>query len=198
MPTPEDPLFCKICSRALNRFLKDGVVWLPHREELRGGTAGHRPVPVPLSQLPDVVGVCDFCDRPEVAFIYVCESEVSDLHRVTKEYVSYRDFQLRDRAARVIRQDTEVAISQEWGEHWSACQGCSALVASADLERLITRVTEVLPAKMTRSNRIADTRALLRARYTFVFATLQPGRFRVSPDNRIGTWEPATNTDGAS
>ena len=75
------------------------------------------------------------------------------------------------------------------GERWAACAGCAEAIEVGDLYALIARVTESLPAKLTRGKRLAPTRARLRTAYEVVLTTLAPGRGRVSSEHPFGVWE---------
>jgi hypothetical protein len=77
-----------------------------------------------------------------------------------------------------------------WGQRWSACDGCAALIEHRDLMGLIARVTDAMPAKLTRGKKLLLTRGLLHDNYTTVFATLRPGRGRITSGHPLGVWDP--------
>jgi len=167
-----------------------GVSYL-HAVEVRGGTVDHRPDPVPVTEIQDPVIECDFCSAPDAAWIYRCADHRTDLHRVTARVVSARDYRDRHHAARVRRTDTEHALTQAWGERWSACVGCAELIEARDLLGLIRRVTDAMPAKLARGNRLLRVRGELHSTYTAVFDTLSPGRGRIEPGHPLGVWPTA-------
>jgi hypothetical protein len=45
-----------------------------------------------------------------------------------------------------------------WGERWSACDDCAALIETRDLMGLISRVTDAMPAKYTRGKKLLRVR----------------------------------------
>src|SRR5207248_1740489 len=81
--------------------------------------------------------------------------------------------------------------TQQWGQRWAACEGCAELIEASDLYGLISRVTDAMPAKYTRGNRLARVRGELHATFSNILACLQPGRGRITPAQPLGVWEPA-------
>ncbi len=187
-PTQDVP-YCRTCRRALNRYAApSGQVTYRHAAELRGGVSDHPPDPVPLTELPDAVMECDFCSRPHPAWTYVCADQHTHVDRVTARIVDARDYRDRHRAARVRRTETAPGITQAWGQRWAACDGCAALIEHRDVYGLVSRVAEALPAKFVRGSRLPRVRAELHATYSVVFATLTPGRGRITLDHPLGVW----------
>ena len=85
-----------------------------------------------------------------------------------------------------------------WGERWSACHGCAALIETRDLMGLISQVTDAMPAKYTRGKKLQQVRGDLHANYNTVFATLRPGRGRITSEHPLGDWDsPAENGQAA-
>lgn len=188
---PAEILYCRRCRRAVNTHTgPHGITYL-HAVEVRGGTVDHRPDPAPVTEIPDPLIECDFCSRPEAAWIYVCADHRTDIRKVTARVVDARDYQARHHAARTRRTDTEQALTQAWGERWSACIDCAELIETRDLSGLIWRVVEAMPAKFTRGNRLVRIRGELYNMYTAVFDTLAPGRGRIEPGHPLGVWPSA-------
>ncbi len=190
-PTGEAWPYCRTCRRALNVHTSpSGPVSYRHAEELRGGTVDHPADPVPLTELADPLIECDFCSRPGAAFSYVCADQVTESRLVTTRTVDAHDYHHRHRAARTLSVTTAPGATQVWGQRWAACDGCAELIERRDLYGLVGRVADEMPAKYTRGNRLARTRGELHANYSNVFATLQPGRGRITPGHPLGVWEP--------
>jgi hypothetical protein len=122
--------------------------------------------------------------------VYVCADQQTDSRIVTSRTVSARDYQHRHHAARSLSVESKAGPLQMWGERWTACDGCAALIEQHDLYGLIRRVTDAMPAKYTRGKRLLRTRGELYATYTTVLATLAPGRGRITSDHPLGRWEP--------
>jgi hypothetical protein len=183
--------FCRTCHRALSVYLDvaTGELAYRHAAELCGGGVDHPADPAPLAEIREPVMECDFCSRVEVAWVYRCADQFTEQRIVISEVVSASDYRDRHHAARVRRAETAPAIANVWGERWAACAGCAESIESRDLLGLIARVTESLPAKLTRGNRLARTRGHLRATYSVVLATLAPGRGRITADQPLGVWE---------
>ena len=76
-----------------------------------------------------------------------------------------------------------------WGERWSACDCCAALIETRDLMGLISRVTDAMPAKYTRGKKLVRVRGDLHANYSTVLATLRPGRGRITSEHPLGDWD---------
>ncbi|MBN1174850.1 MAG: hypothetical protein JXA67_22010 [Micromonosporaceae bacterium] len=55
---------------------------------------------------------------------------------------------------------------------------------------MISRVTDTLPAKLTRGKRLLATRGRLHAAFSTVLDTLAPGRGRITSEAPLGVWEP--------
>ncbi len=187
-----DDVYCRTCRRALNIHVgESGRVGYRHSEELRGGAVDHAADPVPLTELTDPVMECDFCSGPDAAFSYVCGDQVTESRVVTARTVGARDYRHRHHAARTRSVTTAPAATQVWGQRWAACGGCAELIERRDLYGLVGRVADAMPAKYTRGNRLARVRGELHANYSNVFATLQPGRGRITREHPLGVWEPA-------
>jgi hypothetical protein len=184
-------MYCRACRRALNsRTSPSGRVTYVHAVELRGEACDHPADPAPLSEVADPVMECDFCSRPDPAWTYLCDDQQTHLRAVTARVVGARDYRDRHGAARVLRTETEPGLTQAWGNRWAACDGCAPLIEQRDLYGLVGRVADAMPAKYTRGKRLARIRGELHATYTRVFATLSPGRSRITPTQPLGVWEP--------
>jgi hypothetical protein len=181
-------LYCRCCRRAVNTRTGPGGVTYLHAIEARGGRVDHRPDPAPVTEISDPLIECDFCSGPDAVWIYRCADQRTDIRTVTKRVVDLRDYQARYHAARTRRTDTEHALTQAWGERWSACAGCAELVEARDLYGLIGRVVEAMPAKLTRGNRLLRVRGELHGTYSVVFDTLAPSRGRIEPGHPLGVW----------
>ncbi|WFE27636.1 hypothetical protein O7623_00025 [Solwaraspora sp. WMMD791] len=188
-----EPLYCRRCRRGVNvRFNPHGViVEYLHAAEQRGERSDHKAEPVPVTEIPDPIIECDFCSAPDATWIYQCANQLTDVRRVTAQVVAVSDYRNRHHAARVRRTGTEHALTQAWGERWSACDGCADLIETRDIYGLIQRVTDAMPAKMVRGKHLARTRALLHDTYSTVFDTLAPGRGQITPGNPLGIWPEA-------
>ncbi|SCL12904.1 hypothetical protein GA0070616_0059 [Micromonospora nigra] len=115
-PAPDvEPYGCAVCRIPLNAYKRPGkpVAFLhPDR-----ATADHAPDPVPLSQLPTVETVCDFCSAPNP----VASFAFSSLEIIA-----------------VDENDTP-AMTQDLGGNWAACEGCARLVEIRDVAGLTAR-----------------------------------------------------------
>ncbi len=190
-PTGEAWPYCRTCRRALNVATSpSGPVSYRHAEESRGGTVDHPADPVPLTELADPVMECDFCSAPDPAWTYVCADQETETRVVTGRTVGMGDYRHRHRAARTLNVETRPGITHTWGQRWATCEGCADLIERRDLYGLVGRVADAMPAKYTRGNRLARTRGELHANYSNVFATLQPGRGRITAGHPLGVWEP--------
>ncbi|MDG4790198.1 hypothetical protein O7626_30475 [Micromonospora sp. WMMD1102] len=189
----QESLYCRRCRRGLSiRFNDLGlIVGYLHAAEQRGQRIDHRPEPAPITEIPDPIIECDFCSAPEAAWIYRSANQVTEARRITGQVVSVNDYRSRHHAARVLRTDTEHALTESWGERWSACQGCADLVEARDLYGLIRRVVDALPAKVSRGKRLTRLRCELHDRFSVVFDTLQPGRGKITPGHPLGIWSDA-------
>jgi hypothetical protein len=184
--------YCRTCRRALNVAASPaGKVTYRHSEELRGEPVDHPADPAPLTELDNPVMECDFCSRPDPAWCYLTGDQITESRVITSRTVGTRDYQRRHRAARTLGVTTAPALTQLWGQRWTSCEGCAELIEAGDLYGLISRVTDAMPAKYTRGNRLARVRGELHATFSNVFACLQPGRARITPDRPLGVWEPA-------
>jgi hypothetical protein len=182
--------YCRTCSRALNTgTTARGQLTYRHATELRGEASDHPADPVPLTQLPHPVMECDFCSRPNPVWVYVCDDQHTEVRVVTARVVGAADYQRRHHAARTLGTQTAPGITQAWGQRWSACDGCAALIESRDLYGLIARVTDAMPAKYTRGKRLVRVRGGLHATYSGLLATLAPGRGRITPEHPLGVWQ---------
>ncbi len=191
-PTPSDEMsiYCRRCRRALNtRTSALGEVTFHHAAELRGQACDHQPDPVPLAELPDAVMVCDFCNAPNPQWTYVCGDQITESRMVTTRVVDLGEYRDRHAAARTRRADTVPGIAQSWGQRWAACEECASFLDRRDLYGLISRVTDTLPAKLTRGKRLVTTRGRLHAAFSAVLDTLAPGRGRITPEAPLGVWE---------
>ncbi|GAA1025833.1 hypothetical protein GCM10009557_01320 [Virgisporangium ochraceum] len=176
-------MFCRTCRRPLNTRARAGRIEYLHAEQLRGGAAGHPAEPVTAAEIGTVVLVCDFCSAADPVWIYTGADQETDIRVVTSEVVDFGDYQRRHRAARTVRADTEMGPLQQWGERWTACDGCAAYLDARNLYGLIGRVVDRMAAKYRRGSRLARTRADLHALYSPLFATLQPGRTAITDEH---------------
>lgn len=198
------PPYCRTCRRALiRRVSRGGTVDFIHAAEQRGQRPDHQAAPAPLTEIPDPIIECDFCSAPEAAWVYICADQRTDTRIVTSRTVGLRDYHQRHRAARTRSVETEAGPLQVWGQRWSACQECAVLIEARDLMGLIARVTDSMPAKLTRGKKLVLTRGLLHENYGRVLATLRPGRGRITSEHPLGRCgsphdhRPSTTTDEA-
>jgi hypothetical protein len=206
VPPPEQtPPYCRTCRRALiRRVSPSGAVDFIHAAIQRGGTVHHPARPAPLTEIPDPIIDCDFCSAPDAAWIYICADQQTDTRIVTSRTVDQRDYQRRHHAARIRNVETTAGPLQTWGERWSACDGCATLLENRDLMGLIARVTDAMPAKITRGRKLLLIRGLLHEQYSTMFATLWPGRGRITAEHPLGVADtpdhdhPATEPSNAA
>jgi hypothetical protein len=189
------PSYCRTCRRALNiQVSPAGKVTFRHSEELRGETVDHPADPVPLTELDNPVMVCDFCSRPDPAWCYLTGDQTTEARVVTSRTVGVGDYQRRHHAARTRNVTTAPGLTQQWGQRWSACEGCAVLIEAGDVYGLVGRVADAMPAKYRRGNRLARVRGELHGTFNNFLACLQPGRGRVTPEQPLGVWEAAERT----
>jgi hypothetical protein len=208
-PAPDAiPPYCRTCRRALQwRRSPSGIADFIHAAEQRGDSSDHPADPAPLTEIVDPIIECDFCSAPGAAWIYWCADQRTDTQIVTSRTVGLHDYRRRHHAARTRGVETTAGPSQMWGERWSACDGCAALIEARDLMGLIWRVTDAMPAKYTRGKKLLRVRGDLHANYSAVFATLRAGRGRITSEHPLGVWDspgedgsaagPATTADGS-
>lgn len=166
-------MFCRGCKTAVATLTLDGnLIGYQHQTSLRGAPEDHKPDPVPLTELPDAIIICDFCDSPQTLWSYPCEDQATETVRVTERVVGRSDYRDRHGAARVRRLETEPYRTLLWGEKWAACADCAELIEQRDLFGLIRRVCDGLPSKFTNARALPSTRASLMTFYGNVFATL--------------------------
>jgi len=189
-PPEPIPPYCRTCRRALQwRLSPSGRFDFIHAAEQRGDTSDHPADPAPITEIVDPIIECDFCSAPEAGWIYWCADQRTDTHIVTSRTVGLHDYRRRHLAARTRSVETSAGPSQLWGERWSACEGCAPLIERRDLMALISRVTDAMPAKYTRGKKLLRVRGDLHATYSTVFATLRPGRARITTEHPLGLWE---------
>jgi len=194
VPAEQIPPYCRTCRRALQRRLSpSGVVDFIHAAEQHGGTSDHPANPAPLPEIVDPIIECDFCSAPGASWIYWCADQRTDTQVVTSRTVSLYDYQRRHLAARTRSVETTAGPSQMWGECWAACEGCAPLIERRDLMGLISRVTDAMPTKYTRGKKLVRVRSDLHVQYSKVFATLRPGRGRITSKYPLGVWEPSSD-----
>ena len=133
---------------------------------------------------------CDFCSDPNPAWVYECADQQTDTRIVTTRVVGAVDYRNRHHAARSLSVQSQPGGVQMWGQRWAACDGCAALIEQRDVYALISRVTDSLPAKYRRGNRLPQLRGQLHATYSTVLTTLKPGRARITGDHPRGEWQP--------
>jgi hypothetical protein len=135
-PSPTDPpvevTYCRRCRRAVNTHTGPGGVRYLHAVEVRGKPVDHHPDPVPVTEIADPLIECDFCSTPQAVWIYRCADQRTDVPKVTARVVDARDYHKRHHAARALRTESEPALTQAWGEHWSACSDCAKLIEARD------------------------------------------------------------------
>jgi hypothetical protein len=189
-PSPDEvPFHCRACRRALHRRqTPNGVVTFLHPAEVRGGTVEHQAQPAPVTEIENPIIECDFCSRPDAAWIYVCADQESQTTIVTARTVAAGDYRRRHYAAGTRSVETASGPLQIWGERWSTCDGCATLIEARDLYALISRVTDAMPSKYTRGKRLITVRGQLHGHYSTVLATLRPGRGRITPQHPLGVW----------
>ncbi|MEV6299872.1 hypothetical protein AB0M02_10760 [Actinoplanes sp. NPDC051861] len=186
----EMPFHCCTCRRALHRRqTPNGVVTFEHPNELRRDAPDHEPRPAPVTEVPDPIIECDFCSSPEARWVYVCADQETKTTYVTRRTVDVADYQRRHDAARTHAVETEQGPLRIWGERWSACDGCAALIEGRDLYGLIARVTDAMPSKLTRGKKLMTVRGLLHGNYSTVLKTLRPGRGRITAEYPLMAWE---------
>jgi hypothetical protein len=137
---------CVTCQQPLNRFQQDGVTtWLhPKAKE-----ADHEAIPIPRAEATHVVYVCDFCGGGDVHWSYPVGGEIKTITAMPKFS--------EEKERKQVAKDWDVerhkaAPAQELGENrfsdrWAACDPCSDLIELRDMERLITRLRRLEPAK---------------------------------------------------
>jgi len=195
-PNSDDSVYCRVCHRALNiRLSATGTVSYHHATDLQGDVSGHRPDPVPGTELADPVLVCDICNRPDPAWTYLCADQFTESQLVTTRVVGLGDYHRRHGAARTLRAETTPGITQAWGTRWAVCSPCAALIEAKDLYGLVRRATETLPPNLTRGKQLPQVRGRLHATFSTVLHTRAPGRGRITPNNPLGIWSPADNAD---
>jgi hypothetical protein len=191
LPPEQIPRYCRACRRALTRRVSpSGAVDFIHAAEQRGERLDHQAQPAPLPEITDPLIDCDFCSAPDAAWVYLCADQQTDTRIVTARTVDLRDYQQRHHAARARSARTTAGPLHRWGQRWSACHGCAALIEGRDLMGLIARVTAAMPAKLTRGKKLPLVRGQLHNNYSIVFATLRPGRARITSEHALGRWNP--------
>jgi hypothetical protein len=191
VPPEQIPPYCRTCRRALQwRLSPSGVLDFIHAAEQRGDTSDHPAAPTPLTEIVNPIIECDFCPAQDAAWIYWCADQRTDTRIITSRTVGLHDYRRRHLAARTRSTETSAGPSQMWGERWTACEGCATLIERRDLMGLISRVTDAMPAKYTRGKKLLRVRGDLHANYSTVFATLRPGRARITAEHPLGVWEP--------
>jgi hypothetical protein len=199
LPPEQFPPYCRTCRRALQwRRSPSGVVDFIHAAEQRGATSDHPADPAPITEIVTPIIECDFCSAAGAAWIYICADQRTDTQIVTSRTVGLHDYQRRHLAARTRSVETTAGPSQMWGERWAACESCATLIGSRDLMGLISRVTDAMPAKYTRGKKLLRVRADLHANYSTVFATLRPGRGRITSAHPLGVWDSPDEGGSAS
>lgn len=196
LPPPDQiPSYCRTCRRALNRRESaSGKVDFVHTAERRGANTDHPARPAPITEITDPIIDCDFCSAPDAAWIYVCADQETDTRIVTSRTVDLRDYRQRHHAARTRNVATTAGPLNLWGERWSACTQCAVRIEDRDLMGLIARVTDAMPAKLTRGRKLAPVRGRLHETYSTMFATLRPDRGRITPGHPLGVWDSANDS----
>jgi hypothetical protein len=192
----DDPMFCATCRRGLAQLSGNaGAIVIGYRHALAGpDTAGHDPQPVPLSALAGLAVLkCDFCSaegQPGSAsgpqWVYLAESTSSQDRHIVAETVAQGDYRERHQAARRLTIKTEGGMRRHWGERWAACAACAELIEAHNVLTLVARAIERMPAQAVRGRRLPMARGRLIDTYEHLFATLAPGRGRITPEHPIG------------
>lgn len=191
-PARDKTMFCRTCRYALNALYSPTGQFLRYTH---GHSKDHREThtidPVPLAEFPDAIQKCDFCAQPPAVFIYLADDQFMTADRVVGTVRSAQDYHKRHNAARIQRLITnpDESVISAFSERWSACEPCAALVDKRDINALVSRVTDHFPAKLTKPNKIAGTRARMFAQYTGLFATMAPVRGRITREAPTGVWE---------
>ncbi len=134
-------------------------------------------MPVPLDQLDGPpVGVCDFCSAADPRWIYTCDRFEQEHFNELRRYIDASDYRDRNRAARVRRSEGEYDFVTISDEGWAACEDCAELIEKEDVVKLVTRVTQKMPAKFTRGKRLLKVRGTLYTAYEHFFQTKRAGR----------------------
>lgn len=173
MAEPE-PTYCATCRSALHVMVGQTGVRYLHKRDLSGdrGTINHEPQPVLLSELPNPEMECDFCSAPSPTYLYRTD-EYSASHFVPEErIVGLAEHRDKSYAAHSIREEG-YRITSTTDTGWTACVDCAALVDDRDLNGLVQRVTEAMPAKLTRGKKLIAVRGRLFEMYGHLFETLK-------------------------
>jgi hypothetical protein len=164
-------VYCRACRTALIVHTAHGVV--SHYTHARPEFTHHAPDPVPFAAIEAPRTFCDFCSTPDPAFIYLTDNVARSEYvggQTTRSVSEYWD---KHNAARITQSRVGAAdFTQNMGEDWTACDGCAELVDKRDLLGLIWRVTQLLPAKLTRGNRLIEVRARMNDVYGQLFTTI--------------------------
>lgn len=183
----EEIRYCRTCKRALYIHTPPGGqrAYI-HRLGLQ--LADHEPDPVRLAELPDADIRCDFCSTPSPSWSYLCDNVSVRDREVVGRKVDLSEYRLRNRAARTREHVfSERSLTVHGGERWAACEPCAELIEARQIPALITRVLEVLPARLTRGRRgLVEARASLYQVYEPMFASLLPGRSPITSDDPLG------------
>lgn len=141
-PVPD--MVCRQCLMPLNRWRpmdapESASEWR-HPRELPAEDA-HEPDPIPRTEAPYVVHVCDFCSGDGARWVYTV-GEVANTVGTADETgrEDRRQFAKHwDRVTPALGPVTNVSATV-FSDKWVACDPCSTLIEGRDLERLITRV----------------------------------------------------------
>lgn len=164
-------LYCRRCRRAVNVLTRGGNTVHIH------GAAGrmrfdHEPDPVPIGEIQDPIIECDFCSGDPCMWTYLTEHLVTEYRQRTASYVSRTEYVERGPAARSYRDERRKVMDSHLDSAWAACATCAELVEARDIPRLVTRVAEALPAKVTRGSRMLEVRGQLYQVYEQLLPTI--------------------------
>lgn len=187
----DEPIFCRTCRDPLTSVKPAAgpQTWIHGQSLVTRQAPDHQPDPVPLSQLPGANQVCDFCNESNPLFVYRAQRQETETARPKTIYKNLTDYRDKSYNARTVRTEGSSILEQGYSPDWAACAGCAELIEARDLNGLVFRVMQNMPAKLTRRNRLVQTRADLFDRYGTLFKEMKPGRGRITKENPLGEWD---------
>lgn len=153
---PDDRLVCAICFRPVDRIFHTDSEDTPEEEwELTGYMHAarppdepHEPQPIPAEQADFIDQVCDFCGRPDIAWIY-------DVQHTPRQFMILSNVSIYDSA-------------------WAACEHCHKMLQKPDVgpEEMAVYVSKRHPnfKRISKEMRVGMTKELARL-YEHFFAT---------------------------
>lgn len=190
--TDDHMMYCRVCKLALDKFTDraTGQATYNHTKYADGAvTTPHEPDPIPVTQLPDAIMKCDFCNHLNPPWSYIAENQALRRNTVTHEKIGVVEHRNKGYAAKKELVVEKGKITQFWGERWAACDTCAGFIEARDVLALVGHVVEGLPAKLTRGKRLIQTRSELLDTYQHLLDTLKPGRGRITLDDPLPVWE---------